>query len=72
MVSVDGKPEVLTVPLVEMSTGQGRFQAVLQVVEPGLKAAASPLVSLLSLGCLGRGLSCQVGACPGVGWHAFF
>lgn len=36
-----------------MSTGQGRFQAVLQVVEPGLKAAALPLLSVLS-GALGE------------------
>lgn len=59
-------------PLVEMATGHGRFQAVLQVIKPGIKAAASPMGSVLSLWCPGIGLSCQAHACPGVGWHAFF
>ncbi|ELK13156.1 Cyclin-Y, partial [Pteropus alecto] len=45
----DAEPEVLPKPVVEMSTRQGRLQAVLQATEPGVKAAASPLCLLVSL-----------------------
>lgn len=49
------EPGVLPKPVVEMSTRQGRFQAVLQVTEPGVKAAASLLCLLVPLsGALGE------------------
>lgn len=49
MTPADAEPEVLPKPVVEMSTRQGRLQAVLQATEPGVKAAASPLCLLVSL-----------------------
>lgn len=55
MTPADAEPEVLPKPVVEMSTSQGRLQAVLQVTEPEVKAAASSLCLLVPLsGALGE------------------